>query len=234
MRAAIERLASAALVDEDGDPVEVEIRPGLTPDEIAAAERELGHAYPPALRDVLSWTSGIDGVLDGIDLTGLEAGQALEELFPEVATVATDGFGNSWGVDLLRENGRWGPIWYLAHDPPVALYQCDDLATFIGEVIRMHTPPFASLVDDVHEDRIFQIGRSNRGALTLDEAMASEDEVVRAFAAELDDGWVIVDVRDAVPGAGVSWGRYGPRTELRRWRDEQIFAVRDPKPKRRR
>ena len=85
------------------------------------------------MRDLLARTRGIDGLLAEIDFTGLAEGQALDELFPRVATVATDGYGNGWVVDLLRENGGWGPIWFLSHDPPVALHQCNGLATFLDE-----------------------------------------------------------------------------------------------------
>ena len=46
--------------------------------------------------------------------------------------------------------------------------------------------------------------------------------------AELGPGWIVVDLREAVPGLGIAWGRYGPRTELCRHGDLQLFAYREP------
>lgn len=226
--AALERLVAATLVDEDGNPVEAALLPGLSEAEMAEAEAALGYLYPPDVRRLLARARGIDGLLEEVDFTGLAEGQALDELFPRVATVATDGYGNGWVVDLLRENGAWGPIWYLSHDPPVALHQCNGLATFLDELVRMHTPPHASLIDDVHEDRLFRVGRTHPGSVASEEAAASDDPELAAFAAELGAGWTIVDVRDASPGLGIAWGRFGPRTELRRHGAAQLFALRAP------
>lgn len=225
---ALDRLLAATLVDADGDPVTVSLLPGMSDQEIEAAERELGRAYPAAVRELLRRTRGLEGLLEEIDFAGAIDGQALEDLFPRTATVAHDGYGNFWAVDLLRENGGWGPIWFLCHDPPVALLQCDGLARFLDELGRMHSPPHASLIDDVHEDRLFQVGRSHPGSVPTEEAAASGDLELAGFAAELGPGWTIVDLRDAVPGLGIAWGRYGPRTELRRHGDLQLFAYRAP------
>ena len=228
IEAALDRLLAAALVDEDGDPVTASLRPGLSSADIEAAEQELGRAYPTGLRELLGRTRGIDGLLEEIDFAGAIDGQALEELFPQTAAIAHDGYGNFWAVDLLRENGGWGPIWFLCHDPPVALLQCDGLAAFLDELARKYTPPHASLIDDVHEDRLFQVGRSHPGSLPAEEAAASGDPELSGFAAELGPGWIVVDLRDAAPGTGVAWGRFGPRSELRRHGDVQLFAIREP------
>ena len=226
--AALDRLLAAPLVDADGDPVTASLLPGMSEEEIDAAEAELDLSYPAEVRALLGRTRGIDGLLEEIDFAGTIDGQALDELFPRTATLAHDGYGNFWAVDLLRENGNWGPIWFLCHDPPVALLQCDGLARFLDELGRMHSPAPANLIDDVHEDRLFQVGRSHPGAVPTEEAAASGDPELARFAAELGPGWTIVDLRDAVPGMGIAWGRFGPRTELRRHGDLQLFAYRAP------
>ena len=225
---ALDRLLAARLVDEDGDPVDATLLPGLTEAEIAAAERALGARFPDDLRRVLARTRGLEGLLGSIDLSGGGEGQALEELFPRMATIAEDGYGNSWGVDLLAENGLWGPVWFLSHDPPAALLQCDGLAAFLDEIVRMQTPPHASLIRDVHEDRLHRVGREHPGSLPSGEAMASDDAELASFGRELGPGWVVVDCRDAVSGMGVAWGRFGARTELRRHGVLPIFALRAP------
>ena len=52
---------------------------------------------------------------------------------------------------------------------------------------------------------------------------------MRAFAAELDERFELADMRNAPVGMGFSWGRYGRRSELRRFERERIFAVGRPK-----
>ena len=94
----------------------------------------------------------------------------------------------------------------------------------------MYQPPHRSLIDDVHEDRLFNVWRKNPGTLSVADA-ASRDEVLRTFAATLDERFTIVDLRDARPGMGFSWARYGPRTEIRRHGALPIFAYAPP-PKR--
>lgn len=228
IEAALDRLLAESLVDEDGEAVSPTVAPGLTESEIGEAERRLGHTYPTELRNLLRRTRGLAGLLEEVDFSGLIDGQALDEVFPSIATIAHDGYGNFWAVDLLRENGSWGPIWFLSHDPPVALFQCDGLAVFLDELARMFTPPHASLLDDVHEDRLFEVGRRPVGVPAQDVTAQTDDPVLRAFADEIGPEWTIVDVREALPGMGFDWGRYGPRTELRRSGTDQIFAMRRP------
>jgi len=52
--------------------------------------------------------------------------------------------------------------------------------------------------------------------------------------APLVDGFQIIDLRDVPIGMGFSWGRYGPRTELRRHGHELLFAYARPPKKARR
>ena len=92
----------------------------------------------------------------------------------------------------------------------------------------MVEPPHASLLDDVHEDRLHRVARDHPGVMPCAEAAASADPVLRAFAETLDDRFEIVDLRTAAVGMGFAWGRYGPRTELRRHGLERVFAVGRP------
>jgi hypothetical protein len=91
----------------------------------------------------------------------------------------------------------------------------------------MYSPPHESLVDDVHEDRLFNVWGQNPGVLEHSAALAG-DEQLRAFASELDDRFEFVDLRSPEIGMGFSWGRYGPRTEVRRHGYERRFAYARP------
>jgi len=227
----IEAAVAADLVDEDGERVVWKALPGLTSDQIIALEGDLGFRLPGELRDLLPRCAGIDGPLDGIDFTGRSLGGfGMDEIFPRNIPIAHDGFGNYWVLDVAQEGMPVASVFFACHDVPVVLYQSDGIAAFLGEVLRMYQPPHKSLIDDVHADRLFDVWRKNPSTLTVADAVL-RDEVLRAFAATLDQRFTIVDLRGVRPGMGFSWGRYGPRTEVRRHGDLPIFAYAAP-PKR--
>jgi hypothetical protein len=228
---AIRRAQAAELVDEDGDEVVLEFAPPLAPAELAQLEEEVGVPLPRELRTLLEHTSGIDGsALESVDFSGRTLDFGLEEVFPHGLAIAHDGFGNFWVLDLTPAGGQVAPVFFACHDPPVVLYQSPGLGHFLHETFRMSMPPHASLVDDVHEDRLFHVWRTNPGTLGHNEALAADDSL-RAFAAGLDDRFVFVDLRSPELGMGFSWGRFGPRTEIRRHGYERLFAYARPEKK---
>ena len=227
---ALERARAAELVDERGKPVTLRFAPPLPAAEIDALARELDAPLPHELRAVLEYTSGIDGPLETIDFTGRTLDVEVRELFPAGLPIAHDGYGNFWVLDLRPGDGDAAAVFFTCHDPPVALFQSPDLGHFLHETFRMLVPPHSSLVDDVHEDRLFAVWRTNPA--TLDHATAlAGDEQLRAFAAELDARWTFVDLRAPEIGMGFSWGRHGPRTDVRRHGYERLFAYAPPERK---
>lgn len=227
--AEIERARAATLVDDDGAAVTLTVEPPLSATEIATLEAQLGVALPGELRAALAYAAGLGGVLESIDFSGrATAGFGLEEILPHGLSIADDGFGNSWVVDLAPPAGDVAPVFFACHDPPVILVQSPSLGHFLHELFRLYVPPHASLVDDVHEDRLFEVSRRNPGVLTRADALASADDVLASFASSLDEGYELVDLRGAPVGMGFQWGRYGPRTELRRAGHEPVFAYRRP------
>ena len=225
----IARAQSTDLVDEDGTPVQLAPAPGLSEAEIEDLQTGLGVRLPHELRALLAHTSGIDGVLDAVDFTGRGlAGFEAPDIFPAAHTIAHDGFGNHWVVDVTPADRDVAPVFFACHDAPVILFQGPSVGHFLHEVFRMYVPPHASRVDDVHEDRLFNVWGENPGVIERAAALESGDEALRSFAAELDDRFAFVDLRDAPVGMGFSWGRYGPRTEVRRHGHERIFAYARP------
>lgn len=209
---------------EDGDPVSLELRPGLSESELSRFESGLPCPLPPEMRELLRFSRGFDGLLESVDFTGVEGGFGLESIFPSALSIAHDGFGNYWVVDLLPESGSFGPIYFACHDPPVVLFQSPTIGHFLLELWKMFTPPHRSLIDDVHEDRIFEVWRKNPGVLSREECLRSPDPLLSAFAQELDPSFQIVDLRNPPVGFGFSWGRYGPKGVVRRFGTEPIFA----------
>lgn len=185
---------------------------------------------PAELVRLLAFTTTLDGILDVVDFSGrtLALGFGLDELFPQSVPIAHDGYGNFWVIDVAPGDGDSSPIFFCCHDAPVILFQSATLADFCEELVRMVEPPHASLLDDVHEDRLHRVWREHPGVVPRAEASALGDPVLRVFAETLDDSFEVVDLRIASVGMGFAWGRYGPRSELRRHGVERVFAVGRP------
>jgi len=128
----------------------------------------------------------------------------------------------------IRNRQEWGPIYYCCHDTPVMLVQALAIQQFVAELVKMYIPPNKSLIDDVHEDRLFNVWRKNPGVISHEQAWASPDPDVRAFAADLQPGFELIDLRYAPIGMGFSWGRYGAKTEVIRFGSKPLFAYRKP------
>ncbi len=227
----IRRALATELVEEDGDTVVLELAPGLSEEAIDALAREVSVPLPSELRRTLAYTAEIDGVLETVDFTGRRAGFEAAELFPSGLAIAHDGFGNHWVVDLTPDEAESAPVFFACHDAPVVLFQSPNLGHFLRETFRMYVPPHASLVDDVHEDRLFNVWRTNPGVIEHSTALASDDEDIRDFAAELDERFLLVDLRSPEIGMGFSWGRFGPDTEVRRRGYQRLFAYARPEKK---
>jgi hypothetical protein len=194
---AIRRAQATRLVSEDGDEVDLELAPGLSPADIEGLADEVGAPLSRELRTLLQRTAAIEsGPLDAIDFTGRSLSFGGEEMFPLGLPIAGDGFGNFWVLDLPPDEVETAPVFFACHDPPVILYQSPNIGDFLHEAFQMLVPPHVSAVDDVHEDRPFNVWRENPG--TLDHAAAlAGDEDLRAFATELDDRFTFVDLRSS-------------------------------------
>ena len=163
-----------------------------------------------------------------VDFTGRDCDVELSDLFPHGHPFAADGSGNFWVVDLLPTSTQWGPIYYACHDAPVILYQSPTVEHFLAELFKGSEPPYKSLVDDVHEDRLFEVWHKNPGVKEQAECLRSNDEDLKRFAQALDASYQIVDLRNPQVGSGFSWGRYGPRTVVRRFGTVPLFAYQKP------
>lgn len=224
----IQGALAMSLIDEDENAVEVKLLPPLTALEIDQFVATLPCPLPDGIRELLGFCSGIEGLIEQIDFTGKARIFEATDLLPYGVPIAHDGYGNFWVVDLVPGASCFGPIFFCCHDAPILLYQSPDLSHFLSEVIKMHLPERGSLVDAVHEDQPFDVWRKNPGVRSFDEARTSGDPVISQFAGELDANWQLVDLRDVPIGMGFSWGRYGPKTEIRRYGYERVFAYRKP------
>lgn len=220
----IKDAASKTFISEDGDEFSLELEPGLSQAEADQLEKRLPCPLPTEIRELLAYCKGFSGgAADFVDFTG-ESCSFAHEAFPHGLPIAADGFGNFWVVDLLPESDKWGPIYFACHDPPVFLYQSPTLEHFLTELFKCDIPPYESLIDDVHEDRLFNVWGKNPGVRSQQECLESEDAVLRSFAEQLGPKFQIIDMRNVDIGFGFTWGRYGPRTTVRRHGTLPIFA----------
>lgn len=73
-----------------------------------------------------------------------------------------------------------------------------------------------------------RIWTENPGTLTIEQCLEqcreASDDQLKAFASLLDESFLVVDLRSACLGDGLSWGRFGPKTVNRRYGKERLFA----------
>jgi hypothetical protein len=210
--------------DEDGNVQELKLLPPLNSEEIKKLQSNIPCPIPDEVMELLSYCRGFEGVLDEIDFSGLEGGFGLDEIFPHAISIAHDGCGNFWVVDLTKDSTSWGPILFACHDAPVIIFQTSSLSHFISEAICLGIPPWTSEIDDVHEKYHKRVWRENPGTLTYAQCIESGDPELNEFAVSLGESFLFIDMRNAKVGDGFSWGRYGPRTVNKRFKGERIFA----------
>lgn len=225
----IRQAQADTLIDEDGQVVDLELLPGLSHTELRDFARRVPCPVPQEIEELLSACRGFYGTIEQVDFSGIDLGFAFEAAFPFGLAFAADGFGNFWVVDLHPHRAKWGPIYFACHDAPVILYQADTVEEFLSELFKMFKPPHESLIDDVHEDRLARVWQTNPGVLSYEQCLQSDDPILSAFTRELDDSFQVIDLRQAKPGDGFSWGRYGPRTVVKRYGAHAVFAYKKPK-----
>ena len=79
-------------------------------------------------------------------------------------------------------------------------------------------------MEDVYEKGVFDIWKHNLFAMPRSQALASSDADLALFASSLSDDFEFIDLRNPKPGDGFSWGRYGPRTVIKRHGTKALFA----------
>jgi cell wall assembly regulator SMI1 len=225
----IRRAQDSTLIDEDGEVLTLELFPGLSNTELQEFANHLPCRIPPEIAELLGACRGFYGTVEQVQFTGRDLMFEFEQAFPYGLPIAADGYGNFWVLDLHPDTTKWGPIYFACHDAPVILYQADSLEQFLLELFRMFEPPHQSLIDDVHEDRLAHVWQTNPGVLSHEQCLRSGDPILSAFARELDESFQIIDLRLAKPGDGFSWGRYGPKTQIKRFGTQAVFAYKKPR-----
>ena|SRR5689334_8374753 len=156
----LQTLAGRRLKDKKGKEHVLELLPPATEAEIQAFEARLPCPIPADVRKTLRVATGLANGPMEFSLVDLE-GFGLEEVFPHAFSIAGDGCGNFWVLDLLPGTTTWGPVFYACHDPAVVAYQSATLEDFLNESLLMWDSGTRSPIDVVTDDVVARIWHDN-------------------------------------------------------------------------
>lgn len=226
---ALRELQSRKLVTaEHGEACDAELLPGLSWEEIDALEEQLGAPIPHSIRELMAYAGGVEVDRDELSWNGRAFGQDVPGAFPCWMPLLDDGAGNGWNIDIDRQTGEWGPVYFACHDPAVVVRQADSLAQFIVQFADdCCQPEREGSLYLVAERRVNKVW--DTGGVTMDGGALREsaDETLRRAGASVEEG-VVCDLRRARMGDGFAWGLYGPRTVVSRPGPEPVFVLQRP------
>lgn len=216
-------------ISEDGDKYKVELKSGLTNQQIQDLEKLLPTGQMPnEIKELLKFSSGFEFYgLEEVTFDGV--GQfGFEEFFPISVQLAGDGFGNFWILDIDK-NGNWGNVFYVCHSPAVIVKHSDNLTQFIEHVNEFGKNGKKSNLDIIHEEVVFNIWQEDNGFIELEHARKAGDTVLKSFAQSLPDNFVIADLRNKSNQNGFSWGKFGSNIDnVKRHETELIWGIEKP------
>lgn len=200
-------LASPSL-DEDGEDRGTRLLPPLSAAEIDDVARRCGGTLAPEVRALLAFSAGLEeGPMELIEFAGSEEKWYFPPLENRTFQIAPDGYGNVWCHWKTWTDGRLGPVLYYQHEGPMLLYQCDDMATFVHECLRFMRPPYASLIDDLHEFRLRPVRSLNDDLMTREATLAAAPDLAD-FVDGVEGETLFRDLRGAKPGDGIDFAGY--------------------------
>jgi cell wall assembly regulator SMI1 len=206
----------------------LELQPPVTEAELQRLESSLPCPIPDDVRAAMRVSRGFSkGPLESFSLVDLE-GFGLEEAFPCAYSIAHDGFGNYWVLDLLPDTTVWGPVLYACHDPPVIAYQAATIEEFLRDIAAMRQAGARSPVDVVREDLVHRIWREDPGLRSPSALRDSADPLLHELASTLPAEALVADLRTPALGDGFNWGRFGPRTIIQRAGTERVWTLTPP------
>ena len=224
-------IAGKRLVDMDGKATVLELLPPATDAQIRALEASVPGPLPAELRAGLAVSTGLaNGPLESFSLLDLE-GFGLEEVFPHAYSIAHDGYGNYWVLDVMPNAADWGPVFYACHDPAVIAYQASSIDEFLRDTIALPVDDPRSAIDEVHERVVNRLWSDPSSLIAQGAAAVTSDAVLREFASSLPPDALIADMRAPKRGDGFAWGKFGPRTVIQRFGTHRLWAVARPPSK---
>jgi len=203
----------------------------FTTEALVQFESSLPCAIPAEVRELLQYCGGFDigfgedAIADGVFFLAGGDAPDYEGISQHSVTIARDGDGNYWMIDLTAQSTEFGPIFFASHDPPVFVFQSETLSHFLKEIFKLGNDPWTSEISEVHNKYSIEVWSKNPGILTYDQCLVGSDPDLHAFAKSLNESHLFFDLRNPSLGAGFSWGMDGADTVCKRFGDKRIFAV---------
>lgn len=221
----IENSLKESFKDTKGNVYQLRLKAGLSQAQIEEFEKRLAAPLPSEVRELLAFASGFS--FQSFGEVDFSAGEmfGFEEILPLGLTLATDGSGNHWVIDIRRDTGEWGPVVFMSHDPPVAIIQAPNLASFVEQVFDLGRPERKSQLDSVRKTATSRIWSDDLYLLDLRASRVSSDPVLAEFARQLPESFRVADLRGLEIGSGFAWGRNGPNSVIKRNGSELLFGV---------
>ena len=224
-------ILSEQYVSEDGEKYKVELKSGLTAQQIDELAKGLPTGQIPAeIRELLAFASGFEFyapeeiTFDAVGVFGFE------EFFPNSVELAGDGFGNFYILDV-HKNGSWGNVFYVCHDPAVIVKHSDNLTQFIEHVHDFGKNGSNANMDIINKKTVLDyFWRDDGGFIDLENARGSGDKTLSEFARSLPDNSVVADLRNMPNQTGFAWGKFcGKGTDnVKRHETELIWGIEKP------
>ena len=227
---------------EKGRREPLRLLPPASDEQVRKLEQALPGPLPAEIRELFTLTRGFENGPYEVDFSGYgrdafgerTAFGVVSECFqilPDKLSIATDGCGNDWMVDLTKGASAWGPVFFACHDPPVFVFTAGDLREFIEEWLKLAQEKECKL-GRAFDQAVMRVWKENPGLVSHESAIRSDDPEIRAFAGKAGDGFQFCDLRRAASGAGFSWGHVDdPDTDMLRDGGNLLFAIRKPRPK---
>lgn len=213
----------------EGERFSFDLLPALNAFELRKFSLSLEHALPPEISELLAYSRGFDFfAFDRIDFTRQEF--ELSGAFHNPIDLTKDAFDNHWVVDIDPDNGNWGKVFYVCHEPAVIILQAHDLAQFLSQIAYLARGEEANWINFIKEDAAKHVWESTDKLIPRDVAIRTKDEELSAFAEELPSDYLIADMRDADWGDGFPWSLTGPEGDILRDSSALLFAISAPPP----
>lgn len=204
----ISEYLSSPCPDEDGEERGTRLLPPLSATEISELEKAYGCIFTEDVRELLTYCGGLEhGPMERIEFGGSETDYLMPSLRGRFRSIAPDGFGNFWFYWTTHVGPGLGPVFYYQHEGPMIFHQSAGIGEFVHECIRLMTPPYVSLIDDVHEFRLRPIPTLIDDLISRDTALAGADHELVDFVRHLPSDALVFDFRSSKVGDGVDLAR---------------------------
>ena len=207
---------------ENGEKHGVKLLEGMTDREIEKFISKLPNKnLPQEIEELLRFAKGF--YLSGLDEIRFNAyGEfGFEELFPKSITLASDGFGNYWILDI-NNKGEWNEIYYVCHDPPALVKHSNNLSEFIMHVDEFGRLGRESNLDIIHEKIVGEIWSEKIGIMERNE---KDYEFPQEFINQLPQMFMVADLTNKPIKTGFNWAKYGANNKIMRFEDKPIWIL---------